>query len=572
MRKVLVSFLALVCLFGTAQDRFEEKGFKDIKMPEAREGVVKCAATELWNMRKLELGIANFKAAGPCDEGTCDDPVVRDATSSDPIIIDVIFHVLRDNSGNNGISQAVVDATMAQMNSDFAGAGSNIQFNLKATRFHNNSNYACVRAYSPFNSGWYSDIQNMKATYAETPDQNINIFASCQDSSPFGTLLGIATFPWDPAALTSTGGLWLNNIATGAGSKTASHEMGHCLGLWHTHHGVSEVDSCSTCYETANGVDGDSTGDFCSDTPPTPTNYNCSSPGGSDCQGTSWGATQPQNIMGYGPDSCTTLFTNQQELRMQCWSKNILSGWFNNGGGGPTNNAPTADFNSSANNLSVSFTDNSSDSDGSVVSWSWNFGDGASSTQQNPSHTYASAGTYTVTLTVTDDDNDTDSIQKNVSVTSGGGGGNWADVVNSDFESGLQGWTDGGSDCRRSSRDSAFASQGTFCVRLRDNSGTASSLFRTNLNLAGNSEARVLFDFNPQSFEGSENFFVEVYNGSSWTVVGNFVNGSDFTNGNAQSDVEVTFNPAGISGVRFRCDASANNDRVYIDRVRVQVR
>jgi PKD repeat protein len=54
--------------------------------------------------------------------------------------------------------------------------------------------------------------------------------------------------------------------------------------------------------------------------------------------------------------------------------------------------------------LSCNFTDTSTDSDGSVVSWSWAFGDSATSLQQNPSHTYAAGGTYTVTLTVTDDD------------------------------------------------------------------------------------------------------------------------------------------------------------------------
>ncbi|HEY0764376.1 MAG TPA: PKD domain-containing protein [Pyrinomonadaceae bacterium] len=48
------------------------------------------------------------------------------------------------------------------------------------------------------------------------------------------------------------------------------------------------------------------------------------------------------------------------------------------------------------------FLDQSTDSDGPIVSWAWDFGDGGTSTERNPLHTYAQPGNYTVTLTVTD--------------------------------------------------------------------------------------------------------------------------------------------------------------------------
>ena len=67
------------------------------------------------------------------------------------------------------------------------------------------------------------------------------------------------------------------------------------------------------------------------------------------------------------------------------------------------NNAvPTANFSVSSNQLTASFTDTSTDSDGSIVRRLWSFGDGVSASSNNPSHTYATPGTYTVTLTVTD--------------------------------------------------------------------------------------------------------------------------------------------------------------------------
>jgi PKD repeat protein len=86
-------------------------------------------------------------------------------------------------------------------------------------------------------------------------------------------------------------------------------------------------------------------------------------------------------------------------------------------GGGTTNSPPTAAFSSSCTDLSCDFTDESTDSDGTVVAWSWNFGDGSTSTARNPSHTYADAGTYTVTLSVTDNDNDSDTATDTVTVT-----------------------------------------------------------------------------------------------------------------------------------------------------------
>ena len=43
---------------------------------------------------------------------------------------------------------------------------------------------------------------DMKAKYAVDPETNLNIFVSCQQpAAGGGTLLGIATFPWDEGIL-----------------------------------------------------------------------------------------------------------------------------------------------------------------------------------------------------------------------------------------------------------------------------------------------------------------------------------------------------------------------------------
>jgi len=93
------------------------------------------------------------------------------------------------------------------------------------------------------------------------------------------------------------------------------------------------------------------------------------------------------------------------------------------GGGGGTNAAPVANFTSSASGLTVTFSDSSTDSDGTIASRSWNFGDGTTSTATSPSKTYSAAGTYNVSLTVTDDDGATNTKTSAVTVSAGGGGG-----------------------------------------------------------------------------------------------------------------------------------------------------
>lgn len=68
----------------------------------------------------------------------------------------------------------------------------------------------------------------------------------------------------------------------------------------------------------------------------------------------------------------------------------------------PVNPVPIAQFSyNNVNGTVIDFTDLSSVSSGSIISWYWNFGDSTLSLQHHPSHSFPSVGTYWACLTAT---------------------------------------------------------------------------------------------------------------------------------------------------------------------------
>jgi len=178
-----------------------------------------------------------------------------------------------------------------------------------------------------------------KAKYFKDPEKvlNIGLFSDIrsQIGDPPKKLLGSAIFPHQAIALTSTGGLVINDYAIYNGGFTHVHEIGHCLGLYHTFTGDDFVDgkgkpaSCDVCGDHA-GESTDFKGDLISDTPPTNENYNCTDPVSPDCEGNHFVNSGYKNFMGYAGDVCLRTggyFTPLQFARIRCSIYGYLTGW-----------------------------------------------------------------------------------------------------------------------------------------------------------------------------------------------------------------------------------------------------
>ena len=166
-------------------------------------------------------------------------------------------------------------------------------------------------------------------------------------------------------------------------------------------------------------------------------------------------------------------------------------------------------------------------------------------------------------------------------------GGTWYNIAYDDFEGGWGNFADGGSDAdrRNSAGERAYIHQGSAALRIRDNSGSSSSVFHAkNYNVTGYSDLRVDFWFYAISMENGEDFFLEYSSngGSSWVIVKAYVRGQGSQDGKFYFQNNIFyFGSVFLSGaiynlntsrarIRFRCDASDDSDSIYIDEVLFQ--
>ncbi|MDQ3017295.1 MAG: GEVED domain-containing protein [Bacteroidota bacterium] len=138
------------------------------------------------------------------------------------------------------------------------------------------------------------------------------------------------------------------------------------------------------------------------------------------------------------------------------------------------------------------------------------------------------------------------------------------------FETGWDGWLDGGSDVARVISSNSY--EGQYSIRIADNSTTQSAMTSPTFNLAtGAVGLQITFYFYAWSMESGEDFQLKYNNGSGWVTVGSYIRGIHFNN-NTFYTTTVTipnFVPTGAATLRIQCDASDDNDQVFIDAVTI---
>jgi len=213
-------------------------------------------------------------------------------TATFPVTINVYWHTITDSAGHGAVSSTDINKQIQVLNAAYANKG--FSFTLAGSN-------------TTANNSWYTVTPN---TTAETQMKNALRQGTADDLNLYSAnigqgLLGWATFP------SSYGSSPLDDrvvilyspppgrpAGPYDGGDTATHEVGHWLGLYHTFQG-----GCSK------------SGDMVADTPSERSAaYGC--PVGRDtCSGA--GLDPIMNFMDYSDDACMVEFTPNQSTRMQ---------------------------------------------------------------------------------------------------------------------------------------------------------------------------------------------------------------------------------------------------------------
>jgi len=207
--------------------------------------------------------------------------------------IDVHWHTITNNNGQGALSNNDIDGQIAVLNSAYASTG--FSFTLVSTDTTANNSFYTV-------SPGTNNEHNMKAQLRQGSADDLNIYSA----NPGGGLLGWATFPWDYANNQDDDGVVIlfDSIPGGGAAPydegdTATHEVGHWMGLYHTFEG---------------GCGGNKNSDRVTDTDKEASPaFGC--PGNRDTCAV--GGDDPvENYMDYTDDSCMFEFTPGQDGRI----------------------------------------------------------------------------------------------------------------------------------------------------------------------------------------------------------------------------------------------------------------
>ena len=177
--------------------------------------------------------------------------------------------------------------------------------------------------------------------------------------------------------------------------------------------------------------------------------------------------------------------------------------------------------------------------------------------------------TYAAAVTAEDGaGNTSSSATTSFTTLEGGGTGGPGVIAAYYFESGLQGWTEGGNDAQRQASSNSF--EGAYSIKLRDGSST-SNAFSPAIDLSGNTQVTVEFHTYTTKMDNGEGYVVEFSSGGAYQVIGSYSVGTDFSNDTFFTDT-ITLSSASYTfnannRFRIRCLGSSNKDQMWFDQV-----
>jgi hypothetical protein len=253
-----------------------------------------------------------------------------------PVVVHVVHHNAANTVGgpdNGNIADDQIASQIRVLNEDYrrmpgtngfntnpVGADMEIEFYLATSDPNGNPTNGITRHYSDrtdYDALSYSDADALAAISSWPTDKYLNIWVTTLGA---GGYLGIAQYPSaggipgldaSEESRSATDGVIIDHRAFGRNTgtansgiykegRTATHEIGHWLGLIHT---------------WGDAVCGD---DYCDDTPWTEKanrTRNCG-PMYSNCKGTQT-RNMIENYLDYSPDLCMNVFTNDQKNRVR---------------------------------------------------------------------------------------------------------------------------------------------------------------------------------------------------------------------------------------------------------------
>jgi len=285
-----VGVLALALLIGSLTRNTSAQSDQAFERADANASFLKCGTKhpDDETARLIDEASDRFKAQRRSETGSDQRTI--------PVNVNVYFHVITNTSGAGNVSDVQIANQIAVLDASFNGATGGATtlytFTLVSTdRTANNAWYTCTGG---------TCEQEMKAALHRGGAADLNFYTNGMG----GGLLGWATFPWNYASAPTMDGIvcLYSSLPGGSttnynGGDTATHEVGHWVGLYHTFQG---------------GCNGQ--GDLVSDTPAERSSAS-GCPAGRDTCRNKAGLDPIENFMDYTYDSCMYKFTAGQGAR-----------------------------------------------------------------------------------------------------------------------------------------------------------------------------------------------------------------------------------------------------------------